>query len=104
MALARDWAALLAAHPYEALPERAIEHAQMLVASTIASAAFGSTLASSHAVLAAFAGTVATARLLQLSALQTTHALALTATSVGGIAAAANTSCIREYDVGNAPR
>ena len=50
---------------------------------------------------AIFAATVAAARLLQLDAEQTTHAIALTATSTGGLAKAADTSVAREYHAGH---
>ena len=49
---------------------------------------------------AAFGATVAAARLLHLDAGQTAHAIALTATSVGGLAKAADTSIAREYHAG----
>src|SRR5437588_6853807 len=49
---------------------------------------------------AIFAATVAAARLLRLDAEQTTHAIALTATSTGGLAKAADTSVAREYHAG----
>ncbi len=49
---------------------------------------------------AAFGATVAAARLLGLDAGQTAHAIALTATSVGGLAKAADTSIAREYHAG----
>lgn len=55
-----------------------------------------------NSIIAAFAGTVAATRLMRLPREQTANAIALTATSVGGISAAANTSCVREYDAGNA--
>jgi 2-methylcitrate dehydratase PrpD len=51
-------------------------------------------------ILATFAAAVAAARLMQLSESQTAHAIALAATSVGGLMAAANTSCAREYHAG----
>ena len=44
-----------------------------------------------------FGGTVATGRLLGLNPDQMTHAIALAATSIGGIGVAANTSWAREY-------
>jgi 2-methylcitrate dehydratase PrpD len=44
-----------------------------------------------------FAGAVATGRLLRLSVEQMTHAIALAATSIGGLHAAATTSTAREY-------
>jgi 2-methylcitrate dehydratase PrpD len=47
-----------------------------------------------------FAGAVATGRLLQLSGEQMTHAIALAATSIGGLHAAATTSTAREYHAG----
>jgi 2-methylcitrate dehydratase PrpD len=47
-----------------------------------------------------FAGAVATGRLLQLSAEQMTQAIALAATSIGGLHAAATTSTAREYHAG----
>ena len=49
---------------------------------------------------AAFGATVAAARLFGLDAGQTAHAIALTATSVGGLAKAADTSIAREYHAG----
>jgi 2-methylcitrate dehydratase PrpD len=51
---------------------------------------------------AIFAATVAAARLLRLDAEQTTHAIALAATSTGGLAKAADTSLAREYHAGMA--
>ncbi|HKS89995.1 MAG TPA: MmgE/PrpD family protein, partial [Stellaceae bacterium] len=51
---------------------------------------------------AIFAATVAAARLLRLDAEQTTHAIALTATSSSGLAKAADTSVAREYHAGMA--
>src|SRR5882724_1089819 len=53
---------------------------------------------------AIFAATGAAARLLRLDAEQTTHAIALTATSTGGLAKAADTSVAREYHAGLATR
>ncbi len=47
-----------------------------------------------------FAGAVAAGRLLRLSAAQMTHAIALAATSIGGLSMAADTSLAREYDAG----
>jgi 2-methylcitrate dehydratase PrpD len=49
---------------------------------------------------AIFAATGAAARLLRLDAEQMTHAIALTATSTGGLAKAADTSVAREYHAG----
>ena len=49
---------------------------------------------------AIFAATGAAARLLHLDAEQTTHAIALTATSTGGLAKAADTSTAREWHAG----
>jgi 2-methylcitrate dehydratase PrpD len=49
---------------------------------------------------AAFGATAAAARLFGLDARQTAHAVALTATSVGGLAQAAATSIAREYHAG----
>ena len=49
---------------------------------------------------ATFGATVAAARLYGLDAEQTAHAIALTATSIGGLAKAANTSVAREYHAG----
>jgi 2-methylcitrate dehydratase PrpD len=49
---------------------------------------------------ATFGATVAAARLLCLDAGQTAHAIALTATSIGGLAKAAATSVAREYHAG----
>ena len=45
-----------------------------------------------------FGATVAAAKLMQLSADQMTHAIALAATSIGGMRIAADTSWAREYD------
>jgi 2-methylcitrate dehydratase PrpD len=53
-------------------------------------------------IVAVFGATVATSRLLHLDAVETTHAIALAATSMGGIMAAANTSVAREYHGGMA--
>jgi 2-methylcitrate dehydratase PrpD len=54
-----------------------------------------------HGCLAAiFAGAVATGRLLELDAARMAQAIALSATSMGGLAAAANTSVAREYHAG----
>lgn len=49
---------------------------------------------------ATFAATVAAARLFGLDARQAAHAIALTATSIGGLAEAAATSIAREYHAG----
>jgi 2-methylcitrate dehydratase PrpD len=51
-------------------------------------------------LVAIFAGAVATARLLQLDAAHMAQAIALSATSIGGLMAAANTSVAREYHAG----
>jgi 2-methylcitrate dehydratase PrpD len=51
---------------------------------------------------AIFAATVAAARMLRLDAEQTTHAIALSATSSSGLAKAADTSVAREYHAGMA--
>lgn len=51
-------------------------------------------------LVAIFAGAVATARLLGLDAAQMAQAIALSATSIGGLMAAANTSVAREYHAG----
>src|SRR3954447_10303553 len=51
---------------------------------------------------AIFAAAGAASRLLRLDAEQTTHAIALTATSAGRLAKAADTSVAREYNCGNA--
>lgn len=54
-----------------------------------------------HACLIAiFSGAVATARLLGLGEAQMTHAIALSATSIGGLVAAGNESVAREYHGG----
>ena len=54
-----------------------------------------------HGCLAAiFAGAVAAGRLLRLDATQLAQAIALSATSIGGLMAAANTSTAREYHAG----
>lgn len=55
-------------------------------------------------VIAIFAATVAAGRLLRLDPQQLAQALALAATSIGGLAAAANTSTAREYHAGLATR
>jgi len=47
-----------------------------------------------------FGGTVAAGRLLQLRPLEMAHAIALAATSIGGMAISADTSCGREYHAG----
>jgi 2-methylcitrate dehydratase PrpD len=52
--------------------------------------------------IAGFAATVAAARLLGMSAVQTMHAISLTATSGGGLMVASNTGSAREYHAGNA--
>ena len=52
--------------------------------------------------MASFAGAVAAARLMKLTEAQTTQAIALTAVSMGGLCAAGNTSCAREYQAGQA--
>ena len=49
---------------------------------------------------ATFGAAVAAARLLCLDAIQTAHAIALTATSIGGLSKAAATSVAREYHAG----
>jgi 2-methylcitrate dehydratase PrpD len=49
---------------------------------------------------AVFAASVAAARLLELDAAQMAQAIALSATSIGGLATAANTSVAREYHAG----
>ena len=51
-------------------------------------------------LVAIFAGTVAAARLLNLDATKMAQAIALSATSIGGLMAAANTSTAREYHAG----
>jgi len=51
-------------------------------------------------LVAIFAGAVAAGRLLQLDPAQMAQAIALSATSIGGLAAAANTSVAREYHAG----
>ena len=51
-------------------------------------------------IVAIFGGAVAAGRLLGLDAFQMTQAIALSATSMGGLAAAANTSVAREYHAG----
>ena len=55
-------------------------------------------------LVAIFAAAVAAARLLRPDAAQTAQAIALSATSIGGLAAAANTSVAREYHAGLAAR
>jgi 2-methylcitrate dehydratase PrpD len=54
--------------------------------------------------VAIFAAAGVAARLLRLDAEQTTHAIALAATSTGGLAKAADTSVAREYHAGLATR
>src|SRR5215469_13172145 len=174
MRVARELAELVSRTTRAGLPQQAVEHAAMLIASTLASAAFGTGLESAaiirglaqdrggkpdaslwfHAgaklpvaeaalaiaertdaggeeVLAAivlgyevagrigeavtpgfrtrgfhgclvaiFAGAVAAGRLLRLDAAPMAQAIALSATSIGGLAAAANTSVAREYHAG----
>ena len=51
-------------------------------------------------LVAIFAGAVAAGRLLQLGAAHLAQAIALSATSIGGLMAAANTSVAREYHAG----
>ena len=51
-------------------------------------------------LIAIFAGTVAAGRLLGLEVVPMARAIALSATSIGGLAAAANTSVAREYHAG----
>jgi 2-methylcitrate dehydratase PrpD len=51
-------------------------------------------------LVAIFAAAAAAARLLRLDAAQATQAISLSATSIGGLAAAANTSVAREYHAG----
>jgi 2-methylcitrate dehydratase PrpD len=51
-------------------------------------------------LVAIFGGAVATSRLLGLDAVHMAQAIALSATSMGGLAAAANTSVAREYHAG----
>jgi 2-methylcitrate dehydratase PrpD len=51
-------------------------------------------------IIAIFGGAVATGRLLKLNEGQMTQAIALSATSIGGLTAAANTSVAREYHAG----
>lgn len=53
-------------------------------------------------IVATFAAAAATARLMRLNAEGAAHALALAATSMGGLHAAAATSLAREYIAGNA--
>src|SRR5690606_16761741 len=48
-----------------------------------------------------FGATVAAGRLLDLDVHRMAHAIALAATSIGGMAVAADTSCAREYHAGN---
>lgn len=49
-----------------------------------------------------FAAAVSAGRLLDLDATQMAHAIAIAATSIGGMAVAADTSCAREYHAGHA--
>ena len=51
-------------------------------------------------LVATFGGAVAAGRLLHLDAAQLAQAIALSATSIGGLMAAANTSVAREYHAG----
>jgi 2-methylcitrate dehydratase PrpD len=51
-------------------------------------------------LVAIFGGAVAAGRLLQLDAVRLAQAIALSATSIGGLMAAANTSVAREYHAG----
>jgi 2-methylcitrate dehydratase PrpD len=51
-------------------------------------------------IIASFSATAAAARLMKLPTWETAQALALVATSVGGLGAAANSSCAREYHAG----
>src|SRR5436190_12467849 len=51
-------------------------------------------------IVAIFGGAVAAGRLLRLDAARLAQAIALSATSIGGLAAAANTSVAREYHAG----
>ena len=51
-------------------------------------------------LVAIFGGTVATGRLLQLDEVRMAQAIALSATSIGGLRAAADTSVAREYHAG----
>jgi 2-methylcitrate dehydratase PrpD len=51
-------------------------------------------------LVASFAGAVAAGLLFRLDAARMAHAIALSATSIGGLAAAANTSVAREYHAG----
>ena len=55
-------------------------------------------------LVAIFAAAVAAARLLRLDADRMAQAIALSATSIGGLAAAANTSVAREYHAGLAAK
>ena len=55
-------------------------------------------------LIAIFAAAVAAGRLLRLDAQQMTHAIALAATSIGGLMTSANTSTAREYHAGLATR
>ena len=51
-------------------------------------------------IVASFAGAIAAARLMNLNEAQVAQTIALTATSMGGLHAAANTSVAREYHAG----
>jgi 2-methylcitrate dehydratase PrpD len=51
-------------------------------------------------IVASFAGAIAAGRLIKLNAPQMTHTIALIATSMGALHAAANTSTAREYHAG----
>src|SRR5260370_1019889 len=107
MSAARDLANFLTRVTAADLPPQTLDHAAMLVASTIASAGIGAAITPGfrergfHGCLVAiFAAAVAAARLLRLDGEQTGQAIALAATSIGGLMAAANTSVAREYHGG----
>ena len=131
MSVARELAEFLTGTSVSDLLQQAVEHAAMLIASTVASAMAERTGATGEDVLAAivlgyeaagrigapitpgfrargfhgclvaiFGGAVASGRLLSMGAAQLAQAIALSATSIGGLMAAANTSVAREYHAG----
>src|SRR5204862_446090 len=87
MSVARDLAEFLTPYRAADLPAQTVEYAAMLIASTIASAAMGSTLQAAQIIR-------------DLASEQMTHAVPLAATSAGGLVKAADTSTAREYHAG----
>src|SRR5205823_3481982 len=113
LSIAGELARFLASTNVTDLPLLALECARMVIASTIASAAMGMDIVSSRIIreLAKerggaeqatlwFDGAVAAGTLLKLTREQMTQAIALAATSIGGLMVAANTSVAREYHAG----